>query len=1276
MWFKLRRYLRLRPSTPILTASVAGCALLLHSMGAFQLLEWAALDRWFLLRPTATRDPRILIVEVNEADITGLGHWPASDTILAQVLERLKAQNPRAIGLDLYRDLPVEPGHSQLKAVFQSTPNLIGVEKFAGDTVAPPPILDKLDRVAINDVLLDADGKVRRALISARRGQEKSRESLGAKLALMYLAAEQIRPQAIGKDAGILQLGQARFQRLRGNDGAYVKVDTGGYQILLNFLGSSCRVRQQSCPFEVVSLTDVLEGRVQPQQVRDRLVLIGTTARSLNDFFYTPYSESDETALSGVEIHAQIASSMLQSALEGRPLLRTTSEPFEWVWILFWSGCGSYLGKLATRRRSAAISLFFVSLSPLAIAYLAFQMGWWTIAVAPSAATVGAAIVNIGYTLWNDLKRSHRKLAAYAQTLEKKVRDRTLALERQAERLRKSQAHLAHAQSLANVGSCEFDVQTQKMSWSAETFHLFDLDPTQPEPNPTQLLERIYPDDRPVWQQTLDTILNAGISCDLEFRLLRPDGSIRYVEGRGQVTTDDSGQVVRLFGTFLDVTEQQHREQALRAIATGTARSMGEDFFYSCVRHLARVLQVRYALIGECLDDLPTRARTLAFWNGETWSDNFEYDLAGTPDGAVVLGEPRHYPRNVQGLFPHDTDLVKLSAQSYLGIPLCAPDGKTLGHLSVMDTVPMMFDPTKEAILKIFAARAAAELERQRAEKALIESTVQLQHAKEAAEAANLAKSTFLANMSHELRTPLNAILGFTQVMGLDLQRKTTQKELPALFETQREYLEIINRSGEHLLALINNILEMSKIEAGHIVLNEHPFDLYKLLDNLEQMLQFKATAKGLQLRFTRTADVPQYIQSDESKLRQILINLLGNAIKFTQEGSVMLHVSSFICPSSSRSPMTLEEEQLTLHFQVEDTGVGISPEEMSLLFTAFAQTSSGVESKEGTGLGLTISRRFVRLMGGDITAHSQPGKGTIFTFDIQATLATSYDTLPSTSVQGIPKLTRAQPDYRLLVVEDRPESRQILIELLTHSGFQVRSAANGREAVEEWQTWHPHLIWMDVRMPVMDGYEATRQIRAIEENQRVEWQMNECAIALGNPTTAWVNSVESATSTFTSVENSHPRTVIIALTASAMKEDRDRLLDVGCDDVVLKPFRAETIWLKLQEHLGIQLFDEKGSDCCCGLPGDAAGILDSSVFKQMPIEWVSQVYAAASECSDVLVYEAIDTIPLPNPPLVKALKELVYNYRFDRVMELTAYTQEKSSKRQSAGNASYQAKD
>ena len=335
-----------------------------------------------------------------------------------------------------------------------------------------------------------------------------------------------------------------------------------------------------------------------------------------------------------------------------------------------------------------------------------------------------------------------------------------------------------------------------------------------------------------------------------------------------------------------------------------------------------------------------------------------------------------------------------------------------------------------------------------------------LKQAKESADAANLAKSQFLSNMSHELRTPLNIILGFTQLLLRN----------PTIDIQQRDYLDTINRSGEDLLTLINDVLEMSKIEAGRVTVNNTNFDLYELLDRLQQMFTLKARSKGLDLVFQRSHDLPQYICADESKLRQVLVNLIGNAIKFTQTGHVGLIV---------QAETNLSENTSLLGFSVEDTGCGIDTRDFNRLFEPFVQTATGYQVQEGTGLGLPISQRFVRLMGGDLSVESVVGKGSVFAFTIQTKVVVP-DAVPkpkpSLQVVG---LAPDQPNYRILITEDKRENRRLLIELLTPLGFEVREAVNGQDAIAVWQEWLPDLIWMDIRMPVMNGFEATQRIKA-----------------------------------------------------------------------------------------------------------------------------------------------------------------------------------------------------
>jgi PAS domain S-box-containing protein len=396
---------------------------------------------------------------------------------------------------------------------------------------------------------------------------------------------------------------------------------------------------------------------------------------------------------------------------------------------------------------------------------------------------------------------------------------------------------------------------------------------------------------------------------------------------------------------------------------------------------------------------------------------------------------------------------------------------------------------------------------------------VELRQAKVAADAASKAKSEFLANMSHELRSPLNVILGFAQL----LQRSHT------LNADQQENVEIILRSGEHLLTLINNVLDLSKIEAGRTTLNETDFNLHRLLDDVEMMFRLRAQEKQLQLICDRPPELPKYIRSDQVKLRQVLINLLSNAVKFTQQGSITLRVTSEHLNSQVALKVSHPNASLKLHFEVEDTGIGIPSEEVHHLFEAFTQTQAGKIAQEGTGLGLVISRQFVELMGGTLSVSSCLQQGAIFRFDIWATVVEAVEPPLVRQVIG---LELGQSRYRILVVDDKFTNRQLLMKLLSPLGFELREASNGQEAIAIWQEWEPHLIWMDMRMPVMDGYEATKQIKSTTQGQA---------------------------------------TAIIALTASALEEQKAIVLSAGCDDFIRKPFQDADIFETMQKHIGVR---------------------------------------------------------------------------------------------------------
>ncbi len=406
------------------------------------------------------------------------------------------------------------------------------------------------------------------------------------------------------------------------------------------------------------------------------------------------------------------------------------------------------------------------------------------------------------------------------------------------------------------------------------------------------------------------------------------------------------------------------------------------------------------------------------------------------------------------------------------------------------------------------------ELEKRTGElAAALETARQLQ---EKAEIANQAKDTFLANMSHELRTPLNTILGFTQIMR---HNQTLSRDV-------HDNLGVIMRSGEYLLALINQLLDLSKVEAGHMVLNETDFDLYRLLDDLEDMFFLGAREKQLHLEFDIANEVPQHLRADVTKLRQTLINLISNALKFTTDGSVGVRVTK------TEGEGTPESPSLRLQFEVKDTGAGILPEEIPKLFESFVQASAGRQAREGAGLGLAISQGFVNLMGGVISVTSKVGQGSSFVFDISCQVASDTETQAMRHHRQVAGLAPGQPQYRIMVVDDKPTQRKFLLEILELLGFQIKEAENGEQAIEIAESFKPHLIWMDVQMPVMNGIDATRRLKALPVGQTMK---------------------------------------IIALTASGVEEDSAEMIAAGCDGFVRKPIHTDTVFDLLSEHIGVE---------------------------------------------------------------------------------------------------------
>jgi len=680
----------------------------------------------------------------------------------------------------------------------------------------------------------------------------------------------------------------------------------------------------------------------------------------------------------------------------------------------------------------------------------------------------------------------------------------------------------------------------------------------------------------------------------LELEQYHKDGSIVWVEAVCQRLFDNKGGKIGYLGISRNITERKKIEDALRK---------SEERFRSIFQKSPISIEIYNA------DGLLTHINQACM------------DIFGLSDAECVKGLKLFDNPNFMG--QHKEKVLM---------------GEAVRFETIYDFEPVrklnLFPTSKSGIMYIDALVTPLVNDRKSVFAYMIQiqditartlAEEQLRKAKEAAESANRAKSEFLANMSHELRTPLNAVIGFSQLLA---HGENLTKE-------QLENLRIINRSGEHLLTLINDVLDMSKIESGRTVLNETNFDFYRFADDLHDMFRLKAGQKNLNLLFEVAQDVPRCITADESKLRQVFINLIGNALKFTGKGGVKISAkckmqndnSSYASEPNPPPPFPERaggelpspfrggagEGVFTLHFSVEDTGPGIAPEELDTLFEAFVQTESGKRSQEGTGLGLVISRKFVQLMGGDITVKSEIGKGSLFRFDIQTKIADSAGIIIRQSVRRVAALSPGQPAYRILIADDGEDNRKLLAGFMKPLGFEIREAENGMIAMQIASEWKPHLIWMDLGMPVVNGYEAAQRIKAGAEG--------------GDPP------------------------VIIALTTGVFKDERALIISADCDDFLRKPFKESELFDIMEKHTDIRFIWEEDT------PGygqkQADEKLISDAVSSLPPELLTELEQATVRGDTMRIERLIEQIRPLNAPLADALKTLADNFEYDQILEL-----------------------
>jgi len=690
--------------------------------------------------------------------------------------------------------------------------------------------------------------------------------------------------------------------------------------------------------------------------------------------------------------------------------------------------------------------------------------------------------------------------------------------------------------------------------------------PAEFEADPGLLDRIIHPDDRARWDAHLAESGHSDSHEPQAYRIVTRQGELRWISHTCRPVVQADGTRLGQRGSNQDITERKqaeaeldrhrHHLEELVAQRTGELRRQQSfveavlenlaDGIVACDEHgvLSLFNRATREMHGIDLEQLPP----------EQWAEHYRLYRE---DGATPM-QKEEVPlfRAFVGQAVKNEEFV-----------IERRDGN---KLNIVASGQAMYDDQGGKIGAVVTMHDVTEQKRVGAE---------LTRAKEAAEAANRAKSVFLANMSHELRTPLNAILGFAQIMARDA----------GVEAMHHKELETIDRAGRHLLSLINDVLEISRIEAGRTTVQNAPFSLAETLAAIEEMVRVRADAKGLALRFERHGDLPPYVLGDAPHLRQVLINLLGNAVKYTDQGEVALH----LYPVDGR-----------IRFEVTDTGPGIAPEEQERIFQAFYQTEAGIKKGEGTGLGLTISREFVRLMGGELGVASQPGQGSRFGFTIPLPEAAAPETAASSG--RVIGLAPGQPGYRILVAEDNPDSRELIVRLLEGIGFQVRAAENGQEAVAAFADWRPHFVWMDMRMPVLDGYEATRRIRALPGGGDVR---------------------------------------IVALTASAFQEDRAAILAVGCDEMVHKPIEEDRLFEVMARLLGVRFSHAEGR--VAEAPAAESDLSGLTVAQ-------AQELARAAEMLDVEAVRAmVGRLRGEHPGEARTIEGLVDGYRFDRLAEL-----------------------
>ena len=708
--------------------------------------------------------------------------------------------------------------------------------------------------------------------------------------------------------------------------------------------------------------------------------------------------------------------------------------------------------------------------------------------------------------------------------------------------------NLQEAQAIAHIGNWEFDVFNETLIWSDELKRIFGLNPENPAPTVRECLQMIHPEDRDLWMETFQTSLRDGISYDIDFRIQLPDGSLRYLDGKGEALINEKNQVIRLFGTAMDITERKQVEEALRQ-KLSRERLIGSSL--ERIRQSLKLEEVLKTAVEEVRYFLSTDRTIIYRFQGdgsglvvvESVRENFLSitgvqieDICFNKDYASLYQQGRIsavediYQANLQEC--HIELLSQFQVRANLVVPIVQGDnlwglliahhcsGPRFWHSAEIESLRQLCVQLAIAIQQslLFEQAQTEIMERKQTE-------IALQKAKITAEAANRAKTEFLANMSHEVRTPLNGILGYVQILKND---KT-------LSDDQQEMLNNIHLCGDHLLTLINDILDLSKIEARKMELLLSELNLPSFIKGIAHLFEMRSSQKGITFKYEELSRLPQGIKCDEKRLRQVLINLLSNAVKFTNKGVVTLKVSVIHSDRDRSTELNHQVSSVKIRFEVEDTGIGIPENKLEEIFLPFHQVDIQSQVIEGTGLGLAISQKLAKMMGSTINVKSVMGKGSSFWLDLNLPLVKGFSYSPPGKAPRI--LGYLGEKRKILIVDDNQVNRALLVRLLSRLGFDIREAINGEDGLTVATSFSPDVILLDLLMPVMDGFEASRKIRAIPHLQNV---------------------------------------IIFAVSASVFENTKEESRRAGCDFFLSKPLATKQLLEGLRRHLGLKWIYEE----------------------------------------------------------------------------------------------------